>query len=220
MYHPKPFQKQAFAFNICKCALSAWKSLQRLIPVLGNKELGRRSCLGDWTQPRLLPPRMLKTSRVSVLRSSCRAEIGGEAQLHPREVCSASAGSLSPRRCSSLLTTVHKRVILLPTRRGTARLKGMGGEEHVAKGCCYISCSVEQNGLSLAQQPLLALCRDLAQSKGWPCPESRASHSIDTGGQEHRSGPALWGRAEMWQQELFKLHLHGNIQFLSFFKTY
>lgn len=170
--HPKPFQKQPFAFNICRCALSTWKSLQRLIPVLGNKELGRRSCLGDWTQPCLLLPRMLKISRVSVLQRSCQAETGGEAQLCPQEICSASAGSLSPRRGSSSLTSVHKRVIFLPTRRGTARLGGMGGAGRPARGCGCISRRAAQDGLSLAREgwqllpPLMAPCRDPAQSKG------------------------------------------------------
>lgn len=106
----------------------------------------------------------------------------------------------------------------------------MGAQSAQRKDAVNISCGVELNGLSLAwqgsrlRQPLSALCRDLAQSEGWPCPaapvQSITRHRHGGLGQEHRFGPGPWGRAEVWQRELFKLHLHGNIQFFFFFRTY
>jgi len=118
-HHPAPFQKH---LQVCTRRV---KSLQRLVPVLGNKEPGRCSWLGGWSPPHSPLSRMLKIPHVSVLQRGCEAEIGGEARLCPREICSASASSLSLRRWSSLLTSVHKRVIFQPPRRGTAQLKAM-----------------------------------------------------------------------------------------------
>lgn len=105
----------------------------------------------------------------------------------------------------------------------------MGAQSAQRKDAFNISCGVELNGLSLARQgsrllqPLSALCRDLAQSEGWPCPAARVqsiTHPRYGGlGLGHCFGPGPWGRAEVWQQELFKLHLHGNVHFFSFFRT-
>lgn len=142
----------------------------KAVPVLGNKEQGRRLSPGNWTQRHLLLPRMLKISRVSVLQRSCRAEIGGEAQLCPWEICSASAGSLSPRHRSSLLTWVHKRVIPLPTRRGTAGLRGVGVRSAQRKDAVASSAVLSKTAFPHhGSQPLpvlLALGRDPAQSRG------------------------------------------------------
>ena len=133
---------------------------------------------------------MLKISRLSVLQRSCRAEIGGEAQLRPREICSASAGSLSPRRWSSLLTSVHKRVILLPTRRGTARLRGMGAQNAQQKDAVTSPAALNKmaflwHGKACSCCSRCWLCEGTwcrARAGRAPRPESGASCSIDTGG--------------------------------------
>lgn len=66
----------------------------------------------------------------------------------------------------------------------------MGAQSARRKDAFNISCGVELNGLSLARQgsrllqPLSALCGDLAQSEGWPCPAARVQSitTLDTGG--------------------------------------
>lgn len=169
----------------------------KAVPVLGNKEQGRRLSPGNCTERHLLLPRMLKISRVSVLQRSCWAEIGGEAQLCPWEICSASAGILSPRHWSSLLTWVHKRVILLPTRRGTAGLRGVGVRSAQRKDAVASSAVLSKTAFPRhGSQPLpvlLALGRDPAQSRGWLSPatlgQSITLSSQGPGlGWEHRSG--------------------------------
>lgn len=189
-HHPKSFQKQIFAFNICRCVPSTWKSLQRLFLSL-EIELERRSRLGggDWSNPHSLLPRMLKISRVSVLRRRRGAGIGGEARLGPQEICSVCALSVSPgviADVGSEKRDVPAHAERARRERGTAR----------AERCLSRSAGTTRLGCH---------CPCMEQELALPRRPNPGQHLQHGPRWEHRPGGA-----EPAKQGLFKLYFNGN----------
>lgn len=114
LHHPKPFQKQIFAFNICRCCALHVEKPSKAIPVLGNRAgetflsggIGLiliRCCQGCSKYPRVS---VFQRSR-SRDRGRSWARSAGDLQL----LC-------SPCRWASSLTWAHQTEMFQPTPRG------------------------------------------------------------------------------------------------------